>query len=176
MKVINIAGGPGCGKSTTAAGLFNIMKLQGFRVELVTEVAKDLTWDEAYKVRSNQLRTFALQDHSLRRLKGKRDYVITDSPLWLSLLYCDKEEFPEWFSSLVWSVFGEYDNLNFFLRRTKPYSTEGRTENEEEARLVDLASRRLFWDRAKAKWLASHEVDGDELAPLKLLEMLRRTP
>jgi dephospho-CoA kinase len=34
MRVINLAAGPGAGKSTTAAGLFNIMKLKGLKVEL----------------------------------------------------------------------------------------------------------------------------------------------
>ena len=45
MKVINLWGGPGCGKSTTAAGLFSIMKMRGHKVELVTEYAKELTYD-----------------------------------------------------------------------------------------------------------------------------------
>ena len=46
MKVINLFGGPGCGKSTTAADLFARMKLRGLSVELVTEYAKDVVWDE----------------------------------------------------------------------------------------------------------------------------------
>ncbi len=37
-------GGPGTGKSTSAAGLFFKMKLAQMEVELVTEYAKDLVW------------------------------------------------------------------------------------------------------------------------------------
>lgn len=39
--VINIFGAPGAGKSTTAAALFALMKLEGYKVELATEHAKD---------------------------------------------------------------------------------------------------------------------------------------
>jgi len=45
-KYINIFGGPGAGKSTTAALLFAEMKSGGFKVELVTEVAKDFVWED----------------------------------------------------------------------------------------------------------------------------------
>lgn len=41
-SVINLIGGPGSGKSTTAAGLFFRMKSMGVRCELVTEYAKEL--------------------------------------------------------------------------------------------------------------------------------------
>lgn len=42
QKVINLYGGPGTGKSTTAAMLFAKMKLAGFNCEYVPEFAKDL--------------------------------------------------------------------------------------------------------------------------------------
>ena len=47
--VINLFGGPGCGKSTIAAELFAILKKQGYEVELVTEYAKDKVWEESLK-------------------------------------------------------------------------------------------------------------------------------
>lgn len=43
---VNIFGGPGVGKSTTAADLFVAMKKAGYNVELVTEVAKDFVWED----------------------------------------------------------------------------------------------------------------------------------
>jgi hypothetical protein len=36
MKVINLFAGPGCGKSTLAAGIFSLLKFHGVLVELVT--------------------------------------------------------------------------------------------------------------------------------------------
>lgn len=46
---VNLFGGPGAGKSTTAASLFAEMKKLGKNVELVTEVAKDFVWEERQK-------------------------------------------------------------------------------------------------------------------------------
>jgi hypothetical protein len=54
MKVINLWAGPGAGKSTTAAGLF-LMKLTGRRVELVTEYAKEVVYDQDPTRIKNQL-------------------------------------------------------------------------------------------------------------------------
>ena len=40
MIVVNLFGGPGCGKSTTAAWLFNQLKERGINCEYVTEFPK----------------------------------------------------------------------------------------------------------------------------------------
>jgi ATP:corrinoid adenosyltransferase len=50
MKVINLWAGPGAGKSTTASGLFYLMKTADMQVELVTEYAKDMTWEGRHEV------------------------------------------------------------------------------------------------------------------------------
>ena len=55
LKVINLWSGPGGGKSTTAAGLFNIMKHMRLDVELVTEVAKDRVYAKDFQTLGNQL-------------------------------------------------------------------------------------------------------------------------
>ena len=67
LKVINLWGEPGAGKSTVAAGLFNLMKLMGEKVELVTEYAKDLTYEKNHVSLQNQLLILATQDNRLRR-------------------------------------------------------------------------------------------------------------
>ena len=50
MIVINLWGAPSSGKSTGASYLFSELKLKGYNVELVTEFAKDLTWEEKSRV------------------------------------------------------------------------------------------------------------------------------
>ena len=85
-KVINFYGGPSAGKSTMAAQLFGIMKANRFNVEYVPEFAKDLTWKQS-KCLDDQLYVFAVQHHALYTLLGQVDYIITDSPLLLSLHY-----------------------------------------------------------------------------------------
>lgn len=59
--VINLIGGPGAGKSTTAAGLFFLMKCAGLKVELVTEFAKELSYDENWADLKKQLYVLAEQ-------------------------------------------------------------------------------------------------------------------
>jgi tRNA uridine 5-carbamoylmethylation protein Kti12 len=85
--VVNLFGGPGCGKSTTSAGLFHDMKKKSLNVELVTEYAKELVWSDSISAMSDQLYLLANQNRRLDRLVGKVDYVITDAPLLLSAYY-----------------------------------------------------------------------------------------
>lgn len=44
-KVINLYGGPGTGKSSTAGMLFAHLKLRGVNCEYVQEYAKDAAWE-----------------------------------------------------------------------------------------------------------------------------------
>lgn len=147
MKVINIFGGPGSGKSTTAAGLFYNMKLAGKNVELVTEFAKDLVWDgRLSSLLDSQEYIFAEQNHRLHRLRGKVDYVITDSPLLLSLVYATANDtagqLQRWealdaFRVFVREVVRTYDNINFLLTRPNTYQQVGRAHTLEQANEVD---------------------------------------
>ena len=45
MIVCNLFGSPGTGKSTLAAYVFAKLKMLGINCELVTEFAKDKTWE-----------------------------------------------------------------------------------------------------------------------------------
>lgn len=45
---INIFGGPGVGKSTISSGLFYQMKTRGYKVEFISEYAKDLTYGKDF--------------------------------------------------------------------------------------------------------------------------------
>lgn len=144
MKVINLFGGPGTGKSTTAAGLFYAMKSLGYKVELVTEFAKDLVYQESFFRLEDQLMIFARQNHKLWVLKDKVDYVIVDSPLLLSNHYFryngDYDE--NMFKALVVDTFNRYDNLNILLKRNTvnhPYQEYGRMQTLEEAIQIDAS-------------------------------------
>ena len=130
-KVINFIGGPGVGKSTTAANLFAFMKQKDINCELVAEYAKGATWREAPSILKDQLYVFAKQHNAQFRLRGKVQYMITDSPLILSLHYGEHES--EEFRKLVRVKWNEFNNINFYIKRTKTYNPVGRNQNEEEA-------------------------------------------
>ena len=133
--VINLIGSPGTGKSTIAAELFARMKWLGFDVELVSEYAKELVWEQRHETFKNELYLFAKQHHRLFRLKGKVKFIITDRPLILSLFYNGKYgDGSENFKNLVLEEVNKFDNVNIFLHRTKPYVAKGRNQTEEESK------------------------------------------
>lgn len=144
-KIINLIGGPGTGKSTIAAELFAKMKWQGISVELVTEYAKDLVWEQRKHTFKNELYIFAKQHHRLFRLQGEVDYIITDSPIIQSIfynkIYGDNSEIYE---NFVLNEFNKFENINFWLKRTKPYVEKGRNQTQEEADAIGYALRAML--------------------------------
>lgn len=143
MKIINLFGGPGVGKSTLAATTFAHMKQEGYSVELVTEYAKQLTWEGRTNALSNQIYVFAKQLHNIFRLKGQVDYIVTDSPLLLTLAYKPHTMHPS-FDAMVVDAVSEYDNINLILKRTVPYKTGGRNQNEFDAIKIDSRIRTVL--------------------------------
>lgn len=132
--VINLIAPPGTGKSTVASELFAKMKWEGYDVELVSEYAKELIWDERSETFKDELYLFSKQNHRMFRLNGKVKYIITDRPLILSSFYNSVYgDGSIIFNNMVTKAIEEYDNLNIFLNRTKPYIAKGRNETEEES-------------------------------------------
>lgn len=166
MKVINLFGGPGAGKSTTAAGIFWLLKNRGLRVELVTEYAKALAWAKRGEELTDQFYIYAKQHHRQHVLKGQVDFCVTDSPLLLPLLYNQTE--PPSFRQYVIDNWQRYDNINFFLNRVKPYVELGRWQNEEEAKALDVKTYRLL-DELCIEFLW---VNGDEHSAQIILNTL----
>ncbi len=150
MAVINLFGGPGSGKSTTAAGVFAELKNRGVNCELVTEVAKDIVWDGATRNLSNQLYVLGNQSMRILRLVGQVDVAVTDSPIMLSVVYNRIGQTPiPGLDDAALFVHNRFENLNFLLERVKPYTKVGRYQDREEAVQIDamietvLASHRI---------------------------------
>lgn len=136
-KVINLFGGPGAGKSTTAAGLFFNMKQKGIDVELVTEYAKDMTWENRQNILSDQLYILAKQHRKINRLIGKVEYIITDAPFVLGLLY-RSEDYLKTFDPFVMDLWNQYENISYLLSRgTIKYHESGRNQTLDEAKVLD---------------------------------------
>jgi hypothetical protein len=164
LKVINLWAEPGAGKSTTAAGLFNLMKLRGESVELVTEYAKERVYQSDRRALQNQLYMLAKQDMALWRLQGQVEWAITDSPLPLAVTY-SSEEFKAWIGLVMPYVWMRYDNYNFLIHRAKPYQKIGRVQTEEEAAALKAEIAHHAW---RFGVLSGHDaigVKGDHRAP-----------
>lgn len=151
--VINLYGGPGTGKSTTAALLFAAMKQRGVNCELATEYAKDVVWEGRESLLSDQIYLFAKQNRKLVRLYGKVEVIITDSPLLFCYFYSGNEHL----LALIQDEMKRARQLHIMLRRLKPYVTAGRYQNEEAAKQIDTGLRKML----DTLGISYHEVDAD---------------
>jgi nicotinamide riboside kinase len=165
--VIGLLGGPGCGKSTLAAALYANLKQQGLTVELVREYAKNWAWrGEAVRIWDEPY-LFTKQLRAESTLYGKVDYIVTDRPLGMSIVY---EEFYNPDCSLLRLMYDEIlnmqcardvVNLNLLVKRTKKYVTAGRFETEDKARLLDELCLQMFANPPQV------ETVGDVLGHMK---------
>lgn len=185
MKVINLYGAPGAGKSTTAAGLFYMMKTEGYQVELVHEFAKVLTWGKRFTELSDQHYVFGHQKHPLHVLDGQVDYVIMDSPILLSIVY-DNLRRPDTYnkpihagdSIMVSTIFAQsvlecydsYHNIDIFVNRVKDYNPNGRNQTEKESDALVPLIREVLNVANDGNY---KHVDGDIKAPEKILDLIR---
>jgi hypothetical protein len=160
-------GGPCSGKSTSAALVFAHMKLAGLKVELVTEYAKDLTYSGHFKTLGDQINVFANQHTRLNRLVGHVDYIVTDAPLLNSLIY--GEEQSRHFRELVFEKFNEYDNVNFFINRVKPYAQFGRTQSETESDILSTQIKAMLNEYNQT----FVELDGNDKVYIPVLELIK---
>lgn len=135
--IINLFSGPGAGKSQGAAYIFSHLKAVGINCELVTEFAKDKTWEKSTKAFENQAYIFGKQFFRITRLHDEVDVVITDSPLPLSVIYNTNIMLGDHFNKMVLNVFNSYENINFYLNRVKPYNPKGRNQSLAESIEID---------------------------------------
>lgn len=154
-KIINLFAGPGAGKSTMAAGLFYELKMRGHNVELATEYAKDLTWEERHETLKNQVYILGKQHHRIARLVDKVDVVITDSPILFCRLYSG-ESLPQSFHDCINDLHHLFDNINYFVKRKKAYEPRGRNQTADEAMAIDVSVKRIM-SEAKVSYT---EIEG----------------
>lgn len=170
MIVINLWGAPGSGKSTTAAGLFFLMKINKHKVELVTEYAKDLVWERHETMFENQLSIFSEQNRRLHRLVDHGvDFAITDSPLLLPSFY-KPNGYYRGFDSLVAETFHSYNNLNYFLERVESFEKIGRRHNEEESLAIAVKLQEFMSDHG----VNFENMEANPLTPQKIFDDIQK--
>lgn len=144
MIVVNLYGGPCSGKSTLMAGLFYTLKSCGKNVEMSTEFVKDSVYDGNPYPFQDQIYVFANMLKHLRQYDGKVDYVITDAPLLMNSIYGEKE-LPA-FHKLVMEEYNRYNNINYFLERSKDvdFVSSGRINTEKESNDIQKKVKKLL--------------------------------
>lgn len=158
LILVNLYGGPGCGKSTGMAYIFSHLKMAGVNCEMVPEFAKELVWEERFKTLSDQIYVFGKQQKRISMLDGQVDVVITDSPLLLSLYY--GKSLSDSFKQLVIDTYNQYDCMNYMLRRIKEYNPKGRMQTEDEAKDIDSHLFDLLFDNNFGYSIVDGSQDG----------------
>ena len=163
--VVNLFGGPGCGKSTLMAAIFYQLKLNGYDCEMVTEFMKDLIWEKRTETFKDELYIFAKQNHRLFRVNGKVNIIVTDRPLLLTSVYNqdDKE-----LCDLCLKTFKQYNNLNFLLKRQTIYQENGRLQSEEDAIQIDKITQDLLESNGINYYIVNNNDLADIIEVIKL--------
>jgi tRNA uridine 5-carbamoylmethylation protein Kti12 len=143
--IINLFGGPGCGKSTAAAQIYSNLKVAGVEVELVTEYAKDMTWEKRFNILDEQIYVFAKQCRKISRLIGEVDVVVVDSPLLMCITYMRDGYFSA-LAPLIEQVWNSHNNFSVMVDRKTVYSQIGRSQTEQESIDKDAQIIRLLND------------------------------
>lgn len=140
--IINLFGGPGSGKSTARAGIFNILKKQNISCEEASEWIKHKVYEGNTYVPKDQIYVFAKQNKLLREIGNVVDVIITDSPLISGILYDSDNNIQ--LRNLIYSEFEKFNNMNFFLNRMSGYDPVGRYQDYESAKKIDEQTKNLL--------------------------------
>ena len=170
--IVELSGGPGSGKSTLAAGLFSWLKLKGVNAELVTEYAKDLTWEGHTDKLQCQEAVFGEQVWRIERLLGKVQVIVTDSPVWMSQLYAPVISQPA-YSQLISAVYSRWNSkatvFTVSVLRTKKFEQAGRNQTLAESIRLDADIKRMALGRD-----SGFMVTGDIVGIEELIEEFER--
>lgn len=151
-SVINLYGGPGIGKSSTAAELFVALKKREINCELVREYVKDWAWEKREIKPFDQFYFFGKQVRKESMLFDKVDMIVTDSPVLLGGVFAEEfgtAEIKSIFPSLIVSYYNackdeQVNHLHFLLKRVKPYNPNGRYQTKQQAVEFDSKIEQYF--------------------------------
>lgn len=148
FRRINLFGGPSSGKSTTAAGIFHFLRLQGKQIELIQEYVKNWAYRNHKIEHWDQFYFMAKQIHKEQApLLGGVDLVVSDSPTLLSIAYAKFNKLP--YDKQLLEIEEIYEkqfpSINIYLARDKEqYNEVGRWQDLEEAVSIDMDIQKLL--------------------------------
>lgn len=146
LKVINLFGAPGSGKSKIAQLIAGMSFKYGNNIQYVDEYAKKLCWEKSDKKRfENQVLITAEQyTKQLVLLENNIEYCVTDSPIIFGTLYSPENYFNT-YNKLCFELFESFTNYNFLIKRGDfDYESVGRNEDEASSDILHRQQTQLL--------------------------------
>ncbi|MNR71568.1 hypothetical protein D3C71_21990 [compost metagenome] len=176
LKVINLFGAPGMGKSSVRSGIFWLMKSHHMSVEEVSEYAKYLVLSgRKWQLNEEQIYLFSKQHHKQYIIERTGyEFAVTDSPLQLCQFYAP-EGYYESFDSLVDQAADRFENINFFVTRdlsAGEFEDRGREHDRHQAQRMEEQMREFL----ARKGITYQDLPVDLLAPWRVLSHLGISP
>ena len=140
--VVNCFAGPGAGKTTCAWEVAAELKKKGINCEYVPEYPKELVWEKKFDLLKNQEHIFSEQAKRLMRLRGQVEVIVTDSPILMNHVYGENNS--KEFTKRIDDEYNKYYNFNLFISRGKGFQQEGRVQNLEESKELDMKIRNML--------------------------------
>jgi nicotinamide riboside kinase len=177
--IINIYGGPSAGKSTSAAYLYYLLKVQGENTELVREYVKTWAWENRPFSAYDEIYFLGKQVRHESMLFGKVNWIVTDAPVYMTAYYASLYCSPQLAHGISQAAQAFYkqaeedghQHLHVMLRRTKPYQADGRYQTEEQALNIDRGVVEML-DKLRVPLI---NTAPEEAALTNILETLRLT-
>jgi len=150
------------------------MKKLDYKVEYLTEYAKDLVYSKDFYRLKDQTYILAKQHHPIFKLNEELDFLVNDGPFLLGLIYAqDKDGFPiEEFKEFLLKLWKKYKHKNYFLIRNPDleYQEFGREQSlEESLKLADeLKKMFIIYDIPFTEVLAGKDAVKTILEDLKI--------
>jgi hypothetical protein len=174
--LINLWSPAGVGKSRTQAAIYHILKMEGARVEAPYEFAKELAYQDNRKAMTDPLYVTGVQEHRNWACLGSVDWIVSDSPTGISLLYIDPtHELYDAITVIASDCRKRYRCFDVRLLRTdRPYETYGRVHTEAQSKALDdrcdIAMQEIIGIDG---WRNAARIQADAMAPRRILEWVR---
>lgn len=172
-KIINLFGGPSIGKSVLAARLYGEMACNPTIgcVEQVNEYAKLLVWQKDHETLAHRPTVTKGQIGNFAPI-GQCDFIVTDSPIDLGLIYSPAEHLEETKALIEeFKLANPHSEINILLKRErKGFQEVGRVHDESESIKKDQEVKDMLKGLGKDFIEVSNMIDPAELSRIILQE------
>lgn len=149
-KLVAFIGGPGSGKTTLACSLKEFFMLNNISTDVCTEYAREFVFEYGFPESPFAQYKLALKQKKREDLlcQGTNKYIFSDSPIWLSYVYClllIKPDGTKQDRAVIWDVYKEFVvkqmhryHRVYYVQNPNPYDDGCKRDKEAEDHIRKL--------------------------------------